>query len=103
MSKQQQSKRNRIKKLSGRDFKNERIKSMVIPVNYGKNKCHATDKVQYTMYEAEQRLYNIMLVNEVHGVELRTEKNMYQCPSCNAWHLTSKTGQYTNIIKEKLK
>lgn len=82
----QQSKRKR-----GGEYKMEQYLST--------SKCKETGKRQYKRVEAGQKLYNAMWLNVQLGYEERKEKNIYQCGFCNAWHLTSQRGTYTELYE----
>lgn len=67
-----------------------------------KTKCKDTGKVCYKRVDAGKQLYNAMWLNKVLGYEERKEKNIYQCKFCNAWHLTSKRGLYTEMYENSV-
>lgn len=68
-----------------------------------KTKCRETGKVCYKRKDAGIVLYNCMWLNFTLGYEERNEKNIYQCGFCNAWHLTSKAGLYTDMYEAAVK
>lgn len=67
------------------------------------SRCVETGKFQYKRVDAGKKLYNIIWLNHVLGYDERKEKNIYQCPHCNAWHLTSQRGALTDLYETAVK
>lgn len=68
-----------------------------------RSKCKTSGKLQYKRWDAGATLQKLMITGMILGDYERTEKNMYVCKDCNAWHLTSQRGVYTELYENMIK
>lgn len=85
--------------MSRQQSKRKRNSEYKLEQYLSSSRCKETGKRQYKRVEAGEKLYNAMWLNEQLGYEERKEKNIYQCPYCNAWHLTSQRGTLTSLYE----